>query len=179
MDHVQFILKMVQPVRHLISTVSIGSIPMESKIIHSTVICLCISLFHYELYFIAWTNDPSKAVIVAFSPVATFQTRLPAGNDQTSALHLLVRIRDTRECITEWNMTSIYVAFDSAELNDLINDLDSSSTSRINENPTIRLLSSGNQNTVSQVINSLSQSFNKKTSENIDAAIRGQLETLI
>ena len=108
-------------------------------------------------------------MMISFSPISTFQARLPVGNDQTSLLHLIVRIRDRLECITELNITSVYVRPDSAAMNDLINSLQSSSSST--NNPIIQLLASGNQNTVGQVISSISQQFNKKNSESMNSAV--------
>ena len=127
---------------------------------------------------IAWTIDRLKQSIVAFSPVSTFQVRLPAGNDQTSLLHLIIRVRDTRECIAEWNMTSISVVPDSSAINDLIVEIQSSSASTMNDNPVVRLLNSGDLNTVCQLTSSFSKWVNKKNSDNIDVAALGKYETL-
>ena len=62
---------------------------------------------------LVWTSDPSKQIFVAFSTISTFEVRLPAGDDQTSLLHLIVSIRDTSYCTTELNMSSIHVRPDS------------------------------------------------------------------
>ena len=106
--------------------------------------------------------------MISFSFLSTFQARLPVENDQTSLLHLFIRIRDRLECITEFDLTSVYVRPDSAGMNDLMKDLQSSSTTN---NPIVRLLAGGNQNTVGQVISSISQYFNKKNNENLHNAI--------
>ena len=126
---------------------------------------------------IAWTTDPLKQFIVASSPVSTFQVRLPAGNDPTSLLHLIIRIRDTRECITESNMTSIHVVPDLSSINNLISDIQSSSADTMNDNPIVRLLNSGDQNTVCQLTNSLSQWINTKNNEDIDKAALSKYQT--
>ena len=107
-------------------------------------------------------------MMISFSFLSTFQARLPVGNDQTSLLHLIIRIRDRLECITEFDLTSVYVRPDSAGMNDLMKDLQSSSTTT---NPIVRLLASGNQNTVGQLISSISQQFNQKNNENLYNAI--------
>ena len=109
-------------------------------------------------------------MMISFSPLSTFQARLTVGNDQTSLLHLIIRIRDTLECVTELDITSVFVRPDSAAMNDLINSLQSSSSSSTN-NPIVQLLASGNQNTVGQVISSISQQFNKKNSESMNSAV--------
>ena len=107
----------------------------------------------------------------------TFQVRLPAGNDQTPLIHLTVYIRDNLECIKELNITSIHVVPDTAGIADLVNAIQSPpSSNTVNSNPIVRLLASGNQNTVGQVITSLSQQFNKKNRESIDYAVSSKLE---
>ena len=107
-------------------------------------------------------------MMISFSFLSTFQARLPVGNAQTSLLHLFIRIRDRLECITEFDLTSIFVRPDSAGMNDLMNSLQSSSTTN---NPIVQLLASGNQNTVGQVISSISQQFNQKNNENMNNAV--------
>jgi hypothetical protein len=108
--------------------------------------------------------------MIAFSAFSVFQVRLPAGDDQTSILNLIVYIRDQLDCITEYNMSSIIVTPDSVGINDLINAIQSSSTG-ITNNPIVQLLASGNQNIVGQVITSISQQFNKMNSQNLEKAV--------
>ena len=43
-------------------------------------------------------------------------------------------------------------------------------------NPIVQLLASGNQNTVGQVISSLSQEFNKKNTETMTNAVSSKLK---
>ena len=109
-------------------------------------------------------------MMIAFSPLSTFQVRLPAGNDQTSLLHIIVNIRDTLDCIIELNISSVSVLSDSAGISELINNLQSSSDGQTN-NPIAQLLASGNQNTVGQILTSLSQEFNKMNNNNVDKAV--------
>jgi hypothetical protein len=108
--------------------------------------------------------------MTAFSPVAIFQARLPAGDDTTSILHLVVSIRDQLDCTTEYNISSVFVTPDSAGINDLINSIQNSPNELAN-NPIVQLLASGNQNIVGQVITSLSQQFNKMNSQSVDKAV--------
>ena len=103
-------------------------------------------------------------MMISFSFLSTFEARLPVGNTQTSLLHLFIRIRDRLECITEFDLTSVYVQPDSDGMNDLMNNLQSSSTTT---NPIVRLLAGGNQNTVGQLISSISQQLNQKNNENL------------
>ena len=109
-------------------------------------------------------------MIVAFSSVSTFQVRLPAGDKQTSLLHLIIYIRDQLDCITELNLTSVTVVPDSEGINNLINIIQTSS-SNIETNPIVQLLLSGNQNTIGQILTSFSQQINKMNTESLDKAI--------
>jgi hypothetical protein len=99
-----------------------------------------------------------KRTMIAFSFMSNFQVRLPAGDNQ----NLIIHIRDTLDCITEVNLNSTYIVSDNV---DLIKSLQSSTN-----NPIAQLLISGNQNTVGQIITSISQEFNKMNNEMIDKA---------
>jgi hypothetical protein len=100
--------------------------------------------------------------MIAFSAVSDFEVLLPAGDDETSLLNLIIHIRDTLDCITEVNLT-VNVTSDSI---DLIKNFQNST-----DNSMVQLLKGGNQNTVGQVITSSSQQFNKINSETIDTAV--------
>jgi hypothetical protein len=104
--------------------------------------------------------------MVGFTSASNLQLRLPAGNDNTSLVNLVVHIRDTFDCITEYNSSSLTLVLDSTEINDLINNLQISSNA-INNNPIAQLLASGNQDMVGQIITSLSQIFNKMNVETV------------
>jgi hypothetical protein len=111
-------------------------------------------------------------MMIAFSAISTFQVRFPAGDNSTSLLHLTIFIRDTLNSIVEFNMSSISVVLDSAVMTNLINNLQSSSNT-ITNNPIVQLLAGGNQNTVGQVIISLSQQSNQINNQNIENATSG------
>ncbi len=100
--------------------------------------------------------------MIAFSVVSNFEVRLPAGNDNTSILNLFIHIRDTLDCIVEWNMTSVIVTQDSIDIIDFINNIN---------NSFVQLLAGGNQNIIRQIITSFSQEFNQINTENIQNAV--------
>ncbi|CAF3595141.1 unnamed protein product [Rotaria sp. Silwood1] len=116
--------------------------------------------------FLVWTNDPLQRLMIGFSFVPHFQVRLPAGDESTSVLNMIVQIRDSYDCIAEWTISSIVVIMDTKPLISLIKGLHGSSE-EINNNPLIRLLASGNQNTMGQIITLISQEFNKMNIQNI------------
>ncbi|CAF4521529.1 unnamed protein product, partial [Rotaria sp. Silwood2] len=123
-----------------------------------------------DYLFYVWTKDSSEKKMIAFSPISDFQVRLPSGDNQTSLLNIIIYIRDFLDCVVEVNMPSISIIPNSTEINNLINNLQSSSN-EINYNSIAQLLFSGNQNIVGQIIISLSEEFNKMNSENVDKAI--------
>ncbi|CAF3781572.1 unnamed protein product [Rotaria sp. Silwood1] len=94
-----------------------------------------------------WTIDPTQSIILTYSTVPTIQFRLPAGDSNTSLIHIFARIRDTLNCITEYKL------------------------SEITNNPIVQILNSGNQNAISQIISSLSQEFNEINFETIENII--------
>ena len=85
--------------------------------------------------------------MIAFSSFSSFQVYLPSGENQI----LFVEIRDQLNCLTKFNLSSISVGADS----------------QLNTN----LLSTGNQNVVSQLLTSFSQQFNQINQQNIDKAV--------
>ena len=108
-----------------------------------------------------YTFYNSDRLMIAFSALSTLEVQLPAGE-----LRLIVHIRDQLNCLTEYNLsTTVTVLPDTAAIDDLMNSLQSSTN-----NPIIQLLSSGNQNTVGQVLTSVSQEFNKMNTENLNKA---------
>ena len=115
--------------------------------------------------FSIWTNDYSQKLIIAYSMISTIQMFLPIGDDQTGQLYLMASIRDQFNAVTEYNLSSVIVLPDLIAINNLITDIQSSS------NPVIQLLSSGNQNTVGQILTSLSQQFNKMNTESVNTAV--------
>ena len=84
--------------------------------------------------------------IIAFSPISSFEVRLPIGN----SLELFVEIRDYLDGITRFNLSSVVVT----------------------KQPFSSLLSSNlNQNEISQIISLITEEFNEKESEIMDKAI--------
>src|SRR5690349_17492726 len=104
MVHVQLILSMVQQVLYSVFHVQIGKIKMVFKIIHFIVYKIFFEDENNISAFLVWTNDISKRLIIAFSAVSDIQLLLPAGDDNTSLVNMIVHIRDTLGCITEYNI---------------------------------------------------------------------------
>jgi hypothetical protein len=117
--------------------------------------------------------------MIAFSLIPNFQVRLPAGNDNTSLVNLIIHIRNTLDCVTEYNLSSLSILPDTVEINNLINDLQQVSTSAANNNPILQLLASGNQNIVGQIIISLSQIFNQMNIESLENAVSGKYYSIL
>lgn len=103
--------------------------------------------------------------MLAFSSISTIELRLYAGND-----NIVGYIRDTLDCATEFNISSVSVVSDSKEITNLVNDLQNSSSGTMN-NSLIQILASGNQNTIGQVVSSLSQEFNKINNQSVENAV--------
>ena len=95
----------------------------------------------YSLY-----SDQS---IIAFSSVSVFQVLLPAGENQS----LVIEIRDQLNCVIQSNLSLVSVVSIDFNLQNF------------------NLLSTGNQNTVGQILTSISQQFNQMNKENVDKAV--------
>lgn len=108
--------------------------------------------------------------MIGFALFPETNLRLPTSDENTSFIHLIVHIRDTLDCITEYHLPSVTVELDTEGINDLIISLQVS-TNAANSNPIVQTLASGNQNIIGQVITTLSQVFNRKNVENLDEAI--------
>ncbi|UJR16871.1 hypothetical protein I4U23_003769 [Adineta vaga] len=128
----------------------------------------------YALF--ARIDDSKKKTIVAYSAISNFQVRLPAGDNQTSLLHLTIHIRDTLDCIIVLNISTVHVQADLVEITNLIDNINSQSNTRMT-NPIVQSLASENQNIVSQLINSLSQEFNKMNNEIVNQATSNGIST--
>lgn len=111
--------------------------------------------------------------MIAFSMLPSFAVQLPAGAKNTSMLDVVILIRDRLDCVTEVNVSAVRVDVDAAGMRDLLSSVQGSSSSIVN-NPMVQLLTSGNQNTVGQVITSLSQQLNEMSSDSVDQAVSSE-----
>ena len=108
--------------------------------------------------------------MLAFGSSSDFTIRLPSGGDNQTQLNLLVTIRDTLDCVVSVNLSAVKVTVDVSSINQLVDQL-SSATTFSTSSPLVQLLSGGNQNTVAQLVASLSQHFNQIDGKNIDNAV--------
>lgn len=105
-------------------------------------------------------------MVLAYSSVANVQLRLPAGDNSSSLLYVAVRIRDRFNCITEYNLSTVVVRPDLQAINNFIGSIQNSSNT-ITSDPMVQILASGNQNSISQIIQSLAQAFNQVNNQTI------------
>ena len=117
-------------------------------------------------------------MMVAFSAVPTIQLRLPAGDDNTSLIYLVASIRDTLDCVKQSNISSVTVLPDSEKMAHLIETLQNPSSDKTKD-PLVQILSSGNQNTIGQVISSLSQQFNKINNQTVENAVASKMNKFL
>ena len=118
----------------------------------------------------SYTGVAEEQTMLAFSSVSDFTIRLPSSDSNQTQLNLLVTVRDTLDCVVSVNLSSVNVVVDVSSISQLVDQL-STSTGALTTNTFSRLLSSGNQNTVAQLVGSLSQYFNKIDSQSIGDAV--------
>jgi hypothetical protein len=111
--------------------------------------------------------------MLAFTPISTFQLRLPARNSNGSSLNMIASIRDMLDGVTEFEMQSVVVVPDLTAIDSLINVLQQPSKGATT-NPIIQLLAGGNQNTVGQIITSVSQILNEMNSQIVQTAVASE-----
>jgi hypothetical protein len=116
--------------------------------------------------------------MIAFTSVSNFQVQLPAGNDNSSLVNLIVHIRDTLDCFAEYNISSPSVLPDTEGINNLIDNL-KASTHVINSNPIVQLLAGGNQNIIAQLIISISQVFNQMNIESLQNTVSSKDHSIL
>ena len=117
-----------------------------------------------------YTAEPNEQTMLAFSGVSDFSIRLPSMGLNQTQLKLIVTVRDTLDCVVEVNLSMVVVTVDTSSIRQLVEQL-YNSTSTLTSDPLVRLLSSGNQNTVAQLITSLSQYFNQIDKLAVDDAL--------
>jgi hypothetical protein len=127
-----------------------------------------------SLFLLAWTTNRTQRVMVAFSYVSTFEMRLPAGIANTSLINIIVQIRDRLNCVAEYHISSVVVMSDKAEVNQLADVIRQQNTQTINMNPTVKLLASGDPNTIAQVIISISNVLNDINKETVATAVSSE-----
>ena len=119
---------------------------------------------------LGYSQNESNTNLVAFSSVSMFQVRLPAGSNTTSRLNLFVKIQDTLNSYIDFNLTPILVVQDTTIVNDFIDSFQNGTN--ISTNQLIsQLLSTGDQNTVGQIITILSRELNQINNEQIQNAV--------
>ena len=120
-------------------------------------------------YSLGRSKDPSRSMMmVAFSSTSDFQIRLSPKSDNETKLNLILNIRDTLDCVTSVNLSSLTVTTDMNSLNEFIGTIQSSAS--LSTNPSVQLLASGNQNVVGQLVTSFSQQLNRMHSQQLDTA---------
>ena len=107
--------------------------------------------------------------MIAFSPLTTFQVRLPAGTDNTSLLHLFVHVRDTFDGIASRNITPVTVLQDpDDDVHVLVNSLVSSSA---NQSLLLHRFLVEHQNNVDQLLTSLARDLDRIDAVDLQNAV--------
>ena len=95
------------------------------------------------------------------------------GDSNSTLLHLVVRVRDTFDCVAETNMSSISVLPDTDNINEFMTAVQLTYNNTLNNstitlNPFIQILyGNGNENDICQLLISLSQVLNHKGKQSL------------
>jgi hypothetical protein len=113
-----------------------------------------------KIFFLVQSDDYFKETMIGFSLIPTLQLRLPAGNNKNVSLNINVYIRDQSDCVQEYSIPPFYVYDDSKELENLFQSFKDVKNDLIN-NSLVKILLTGNQNEIGQILTSTSQQLNK------------------
>lgn len=164
MAHVLLNLKMAHYSHDFGFLVSIGWTTVALRIICFTVrnfIIVNIELRRaVSRAFVAWSFEPSERMLIAFSTSPLFDIYLPIGS-----FHFFVSIRDKQLTATEYNLTSVLVQSDRTTIQDL------------SKNLSLAILAFGNQNTIAQIVTSISQDLNQANDDMMNDPVSSACRT--
>ena len=100
-------------------------------------------------------------MFLGFTSQIAFQVRLLMANDSATTRNIHVEIRDRFDCVTAYNLTSIALRSDAADLNTLIDHFRTAAHEAKSNHSLHEILASGDQTLVGQVISSTSIDLNR------------------
>jgi hypothetical protein len=118
------------------------------------------------------TTMRAASKLVAFSSVGTFDVRLSLDDASTmmnneTEVQVIVAVRDQLQCVTEYNLSSVWLRVDASAMSKFLLDPE--------HDPDVqRMLSSGSQNVIGQVVSSLSSYLNRLGETNVEAAAQSE-----
>ncbi|UJR24498.1 hypothetical protein I4U23_005873 [Adineta vaga] len=110
--------------------------------------------------FYASINNSSEKFMLGTTFLSNLQVYLPTSIDNTSWITIIVYIRDELNAVVSVELPSVMVIPDWNEINEFMNMIN-------NNNSIVRLLESGNQNIIAQIIISISQIINENVATRI------------
>lgn len=108
--------------------------------------------------------------MLGFTTESTFKIRLPAGDESTYFLNIVVHIRDKIDCVKEYDMDPVIVVPDLQEINNLI-EMVQEPKHEETKGPFVHALASTDQNRIIQIIILLAKELNKMNQQNIRDSI--------
>ena len=152
---------------------------MASKIGHSMVCTFALILIKTKRFFFSKgsTMNSSIRMMLGQTIEPTIQIRLPSNINLISTFHLTVSIRDTFNSIIEFSLPPVTILPDYLAIANFIDTLQKSNTD-VSNDTIVRLLNSGDQNTVGQLLTSLCECFNQINDQNIESAAKSMIDHL-
>ncbi|CAF4464255.1 unnamed protein product [Rotaria socialis] len=135
-----------------------------------------------DFSFYAWTADIGHRVMLGSTTgsttgsvsSSTFELLLPAGSGDKSSVLVSVQVQDSRNCVTELNITTVSVVTNSNDINELISAIQAAATknSAVSSNSSLKkLLDNSSPTVVAQLVTTISQTVNQITNNTITTAI--------
>ena len=129
-----------------------------------------LSSSYTRVSLLGYATDRDEQTILAFSSVSDFTVLLSSPTISRTLLNLFVTIRDTLGCAISVNLSTVVLTVNVSSMSQLVDQL-SHSKNTLTSDSLVRLLSSGNQNTVAQLVTSVSQYCNRIDEQSVDEAL--------
>ncbi|CAF1262786.1 unnamed protein product, partial [Adineta ricciae] len=133
------------------------------------------SLNHFNSifsYFLAYTTDSTKQIMLGFTNTPSFQVRLPSSITNTSIVNIIVSIKDGLNAITQVQLQPVIVYLDWTEINTFIDIVEHSNSKSTNRNLIAQLLANGDANSLTQIVTLISEFLNEMSEQQTENAVK-------
>lgn len=107
-----------------------------------------------------------------------FKLYLPPGDDNTSSLFVTVQVRDTLNCVAEFNLSKVFVTPDREAIKEFIDritrDTDTPTNELLDSNSLFRLLNDSNPAATARIVTTISETVNKISNNDVKSILHSK-----
>ena len=130
-------------------------------------------------YFVAYTTDSTKQIMLGFTNTPSFQVRLPSSITNTSIVNIIVSIKDGLNAITQVQLQPVVVYLGWTEINTFIDIVEHSNSKSTNPNLITQLLANGDANSLTQTVTLISEVLNEMSEQQTENAVKSNQNLLV